>query len=224
MEQALEQIARCVERGKINAASPFPPDLAGQDGAVELTRKALAQGLEAKAILNQGLILGMQRIGVKFRDNLAFVPDVLLAAKAMNAAMKLLEPYFKEGESRYKGTLVVGTVAGDLHDIGKNLALMIIQGAGWKVVDMGVDVSTEKFLNAIKENAGCAVGMSALLTTTMVNMEKTVRAIKQASPSTKVLVGGAPLSQEFADKMGADCYCPDPQRGAEYLESLAAGA
>ncbi|MBN1518410.1 cobalamin-dependent protein [Candidatus Sumerlaeota bacterium] len=224
MDQVLGQIAVCVERGKINMASPFPPDLAGQNGAEELTQSALDAGLSAEEILNQGLIVGMQKIGEKFRNNEAFVPDVLLAAKAMNAAMKLLEPLFKADANRFKGTLVMGTVAGDLHDIGKNLASMIIQGAGWKVVDMGVDVSTEKFLDAIKANEGCVVGMSALLTTTMANMEQTVRAIKEASPATKVIVGGAPLSQEFADKVGADCYCPDPQRGAEFLESLSAGA
>jgi 5-methyltetrahydrofolate--homocysteine methyltransferase len=224
MDSLLEQIARCVERGKIDAASPFPADMAGEVGATDLTNRALEQGLDAETILNRGLIAGMQRIGLKFRDGEVFVPDVLLAARAMNAAAALLEPHFQAGKRRFKGTLVIGTVAGDLHDIGKNLAAMIIAGTGWNIVDLGVDASSEKFLKAIEENQGCAVGLSALLTTTMVNMEKIVREIKARRPETKVLVGGAPLNREFAERIGADCYCPDPQRGAEYLaEQVASG-
>ena len=222
MSDLLNQIAICVERGKINEASPFPPDMKGRDGADELTRKALDEGISAQDVLSNGLVIGMQKIGVKFRENKVFVPDVLMAAKAMNAGMAHLRPHFQSGAVKRKGVFVLGTVSGDLHDIGKNLVGMMIEGAGWEVVDLGVDVSIEKFLESIKEHPGCVVGLSALLTTTMANMQKTVAAIKMESPDTRVCIGGAPLTQEFADQYGADCYAPEPQGAVEWLETNAA--
>jgi len=169
---SLEQIAICVERGKISKASPFPSDLKGQDGADELTRQALSEGVLPQELLTRGLVVGMQRIGEKFRDNKAFIPDVLMAAKAMQTAMKHLKPFFTSGEVQRKGILVIGTVFGDLHDIGKNLVSMIVEGSGWQVIDVGIDVPTEKFLKAVDEHKECTVGLSTLLTTTVVNMEK----------------------------------------------------
>jgi methanogenic corrinoid protein MtbC1 len=222
MSELLDKIAICVERGKINLASPYPPDLKGQDGVDELTKKALEQNLNPTEILNSGLVLGMQRIGVRFRENKVFVPDVLMAAKAMNAGMAYLKPFFQSGAVKRKGTFVIGTVSGDLHDIGKKLVAMMIEGGGWEIVDLGVDVSAEKFIKAVTEHPGCAVGLSALLTTTMINMEKTVKEIKNVAPGTKVLVGGAPLTQEFCNKIGADFYSPDPQGAVEYLNKMAA--
>jgi 5-methyltetrahydrofolate--homocysteine methyltransferase len=221
MEDILNQIAVCIERGKVNAASPYPPDLKGQDGADELTAKAIAGGVAPSDVLQKALIIGMGNIGRKYSEHKVFVPDLLMAAKAMTAAMKHLKPYFESGEAKHKGTFIVGTVQGDLHDIGKNLVAMVIEGGGWNVVDLGVDVSPEKFLQAVKDNPGCAVGLSALLTTTMVNMEKTVALIKQSQPDTKVLVGGAPLTMEFAKKIGADSYSPDPQGALDYLAAVA---
>ncbi len=222
MNPLLERIALCVERGKVNMKSPYPPDLKGQEGADELARKALDEGLTAKQILSEGLMVGMQRIGVKFRDNKVFVPDVLMAAKAMNAAMEHLKPYFASGEVQRKGTVIMGTVKGDLHDIGKKLVSMIFEGGGWEVVDLGVDVPAEKFLKALQEHPKAAVGMSALLTTTMINMEGIVREIKKAHPNVKVMVGGAPLTQDFAAKIGADAYSPDPQGALDYLNGIMA--
>jgi len=222
MSGILTQIATCVERGKINAASLYPPDLKGQDGADELTRKALADGVPAADILQQGLVSGMAVVGKKFRENKVFVPEVLMAAKAMSTAMAHLKPYFDSGAVARKGVFVVGTVSGDLHDIGKNLVAMIIEGAGYEVVDLGVDVSPEKFLAAVDKHPNCAVGLSALLTTTMVNMEKIVKAVKEKHPKVKVLVGGAPLTQEFADKIGADGYSADPQGAVDFLNAKAA--
>jgi methanogenic corrinoid protein MtbC1 len=222
MAVSLEQIAICVERGKINKASPFPSDLKGQDGADELTAQALREGVNPQELLTRGLIVGMQRIGEKFRDNKVFVPEVLLAAKAMQTAMKHLRPFFLSGAVKRKGKFVIGTVSGDLHDIGKNLVAMMVEGSGWEVIDLGIDVTTEKFLGAVEQHAGCALGLSALLTTTMVNMEKIVKAVKDKHPSVKVLVGGAPLSSEFAKSIGADCYSPDPQGAVDYLNALAA--
>lgn len=221
MSELLDQIAICVERGKINKASPFPPDMKGQEGADELTGKALEEGLSAQDVLSSGLVVGMQKIGVKFRENKVFVPDVLMAAKAMNAGMAHLRPHFQSGAVKRKGVFVLGTVSGDLHDIGKNLVGMMIEGAGWEVVDLGVDVSIEKFLDTIKEHPKCVVGLSALLTTTMANMHKTVAAIKEEYPETKVCVGGAPLTQDFANQYGADCFAPEPQGAVEWLEANA---
>ena len=185
MSQILEQIAKCVERGKINMASPYPPDMKGQEGADELTKKAIAEGVSPSEILSKGLIVGMREIGVKFRENKVFVPDVLMAAKAMSTAMNHLRPFFQSGEVKRRGIFVIGTAQGDLHDIGKNLVSMIIEGGGWEVVDLGVDVSAEKFVKAIDAHPGCAVGISALLTTTMINMEKAVKAIKEKAPARR---------------------------------------
>jgi methanogenic corrinoid protein MtbC1 len=216
MDQLIEKLSVCVERGKINKVSPYPPDLKAQDGADELAKRALDQGLRPSDIL-EGCMVGMEKIGDKFGKNEAFVPELLMAAKAMNTVMVHLEPFFKSGDVQRKGTFVIGTVTGDLHDIWKKLVSMIVEGNGWEIVDLGVDVSTEKFLDAIREHPGCTVDLSALLTTTMVNMLKTVEKIKADYPQTKVLVGGAPLTQEFADQIGADGYSSDPQGAVRLL-------
>jgi 5-methyltetrahydrofolate--homocysteine methyltransferase len=162
-------------------------------------------------------MVGMSRIGERFGRHEVFVPDLLMAARAMGAGMAHLKPYFESGAATRKGTFVIGTVQGDLHDIGKNLVAMIIEGGGWEVIDLGVDISAEKFIAAIDAHPGCTVGLSALLTTTMMNMEKIVQAIKSQRPGTKVLVGGAPLTQEFSEKIGADHYFRDPQAALQYL-------
>jgi methanogenic corrinoid protein MtbC1 len=222
MSDIVSQLATCIERGKINAASPYPPDMKGQDGADELTKKALAEKVPATDILQKGLVAGMAVVGKKFRENKIFVPEVLMAAKAMSTAMAHLKPFFDSGAVQRKGTFVVGTVSGDLHDIGKNLVAMIIEGAGYEVIDLGVDVSPEKFLAAVDAHPKAAVGLSALLTTTMVNMEKTVKMVKGKHPNVKVMVGGAPLTQEFADKIGADGYSADPQGAVDFLNKKVA--
>ena len=217
MEELLAQLALCVERGKVNAASPYPPDMKGEDGADELTKKALDGGVAPDEVLQKGLVIGMGRVGQKFSENKVFVPDLLMAAKAMSAGMAYLKPFFESGEAHHKGVFIVGTVQGDLHDIGKNLVAMVLEGGGWKVVDLGVDVSPEAFVEAATENEGCVVGLSALLTTTMVNMERTVALIKEKVPGTRVIVGGAPLTAEFAEKIGADGYSADPQGAIKFL-------
>lgn len=222
MSEIIERIAQCIERGKVNATSPYPPDLKGQDGADELTGAALQMGIPASDVLAKGLVVGMNAIGRKFSENKVFVPDLLMASKAMQAAMKHLKPYFESGQAQHRGTFIVGTVQGDLHDIGKNLVSMVMEGGGWEVIDLGVDVSAEKFLNALKDHPKAVVGLSALLTTTMVNMEKTVAAIRSQSPDTVVIVGGAPLTSEFAKKIGANAYFPDPQGALDFLTGAAA--
>lgn len=222
MNDILERLSHCVENGKINKAAAFPPALKGQDGADELCLQALEAGINPESILNDALIRGMSRIGEKFALGKAFVPEMLISAKAMTAAMKHLKPFFATGEIKRKGVFIVGTVAGDLHDIGKNIIAMTIEGAGWEVIDLGVDVKAEQFLEAIANYPGCVVGMSALLTTTMANMENIVRAIKSKYPEKVVMVGGAPLTQDFCNKIGADFYSPDPHGAVEYLKNIAA--
>jgi methanogenic corrinoid protein MtbC1 len=144
-----------------------------------------------------------------------------MAAKAMGAAMLHLKPIFKSGETKRKGTFIIGTVTGDLHDIGKNLVSMMVEGGGWEVIDLGVDAGSEKFIKAIEEKPGAVVGLSALLTTTMENMRKIVTEIKTKYSDIKILVGGAPLTQDYCNKIGADFYSPDPQGAVNYLNQIA---
>jgi 5-methyltetrahydrofolate--homocysteine methyltransferase len=219
MSDILAQIATCVEKGKISAAAPFPPDMKGQDGADELTKRALSQGISPQELLSKGLVVGMFNVGEKFRLNKVFIPDVLMAAKAMYAGMKHLKPFFLSGQVKRRGTFVIGTVAGDLHDIGKNLVAMIVEGGGWEVVDLGVDVPIDKFVKTVQQHPGCAVGISTLLTTTMMNMENTVKELCAKFAGIRVIVGGAPLSKEFADKIGAG-YSADPQGAVNFLNSI----
>jgi len=221
VNELLEQLSMCIERGKVNEKSPFPPDLKGQVGADELTKKALDEGVEASSILNDSLMIGMGKIGDKFESGKAFIPDMLIAAKAMNAAMVHLKPFFESGEVELKGDFIIGTVSGDLHDIGKNIVRMVLTGSGWNVIDLGTDVKPEKFVETLKEYPKALVGMSALLTTTMMQMETTTKVIKDISPETKIYIGGAPISQDFSDKIGADGYFPDPNKFAKHLASVA---
>ncbi len=221
MDDILKRIARCVETGKIDRNSPYPPDMKGQDGADELTKQALETGVRPDEILENALIPAMAAVGDRFRRKEIYVPQMLMAAKAMNSAMKHLKPFFQSGETKRKGKFIIGTVSGDLHDIGKNLVSMMIEGGGWEVIDLGVDVGADKFLKAIDENPGAVVGMSALLTTTMENMKKTVAAIREKHSGSKILVGGAPVTQDYCNKIGADFYSPDPQGAVNYLKQLA---
>jgi 5-methyltetrahydrofolate--homocysteine methyltransferase len=221
MNELVEKIGQCVERGKINKASPYPNDMKGVDGADELTKQALEADVKPDAIL-QACNDGMQRIGERFSKNEVFVPELLMAAKAMHAVMAHLEPFFKLGTVKVKGKFVLGTVAGDLHDIGKNLVRMVVEGNGWEVVDLGVDVKPAKFLEAVKNSPGCIVGLSTLLTTTMANMSKTIKEIKVNFPATTIIVGGAPLTMDAALKMGADGYSPDPQGAVAFLNKVSA--
>jgi methanogenic corrinoid protein MtbC1 len=219
MHPLIVQISYCIEHGKVNLKAPYPPDMQGQEGSDELTRKALTDKLRPADIL-EGCMIGMKAIGERFGRNEVFVPQLLMSAKAMTAVMDHLQPYFQSGDVQKRGTLIIGTVAGDLHDIGKKLVTMVVEGNGWEVRDLGVDVSPEKFLAAVERSPGSMVGLSALLTTTMINMEHTVTAIKAVHPQTRVIVGGAPVTQAFADKIFADGYAPDPQRAVAVLEKL----
>ncbi len=177
----------------------------------QLTQQALQEGLVPLKILNQGLIPGMDEIGQKFKEGEMYVPDVLIAARAMRAGMNVLRPLLIQSEAPAMGKIILGTVQGDLHDIGKNLVGIMMEGAGFEVIDLGVDVSAEKFVVAVKEHHPQILGMSALLTVTMVGMKKVLEAMQSQGIRKHVfiMVGGAPLSQRFADEIGADGYAHD---------------
>ena len=192
--------------------------------AEELTRKALDEGVEAVTIVNEGLIPGMLVVGEKFKNNEFYVPEVLIAARAMKAAMAIVQPLLSETDLQPIATVVIGTVRGDLHDIGKNLVAMMLEGAGFKIVDLGVDVPPETFIQAVQDNNADVVAMSALLTTTMPAMADTIEAIKESGlrDKLKIIVGGAPVTQDYADEIGADGYAPDAGSAVDMLKSLVA--
>lgn len=220
MNAILTEIADCVEIGKINLASPYPPAMKGKEGVDELTKKALEMGISPSEVLSAGLISGMEKVGRRFRDNEIFVPQVLMSARAMATAMIHLRKYFNDGSVKIKGKFIIGTVEGDLHDIGKNLVSMMVEGNGYEVIDLGVDVNSDKFISAIKEHPEAYVGMSALLTTTMVNMKTINSDIKKEFPGIKTFIGGAPVNGEFAQEIGADYYVSGPQDLVEILNTL----
>jgi len=193
-----------------------------QNKSVEITRQALADGMTAKSVLDDGLIAGMDVVGARFKKNEIYIPEVLIAARAMKMAMEVLEPELVKAGVEPIGKLAIGTVQGDLHDIGKNLVAMMLKGAGFEVVDLGVDVGPEKFVEQAKSKGIQLIGMSALLTTTMPGMEKTVTALKNAGLSTKIIVGGAPVTQDYADKIGADGYAADAASAVDMAKGLVA--
>ncbi len=188
--------------------------------------EAIQEGVDPETILNSGLIPGMAVVGERFRRNLIYVPEVLISARAMKAGMAILEPLLTASGVQPIGKVVMGTVKGDLHDIGKNLVAMMLQGGGFEVIDLGTDVSAERFIAAINEHDARLYGMSALLTTTMPYMAKVVQAVKEAGlDDVRAMVGGAPLSQRFADDIGADGYAPDAASAVELAMRLStAGA
>jgi 5-methyltetrahydrofolate--homocysteine methyltransferase len=190
----------------------------------ELVKKALEENFAPKKILEDGLIKGMDIIGAKFKRNEVYVPEVLIAARAMRVGMEVLRPKLTETGVKSIGKVIIGTVKGDLHDIGKNLVKMMLEGAGFEVVDLGVDVSAEKFVEAIKEHQPNIIGMSALLTTTMVNMPEVIKALEVAGlkDKVKIMIGGAPITQNYADQIGADGYSPDAASAVDKAKTFIA--
>lgn len=191
-----------------------------QKTAVEVTKQAIAEGMAPATILGEGLIAGMNVIGTRFKANQVYIPEVLIAARAMKMAMEILEPKLVEAGVKPLGKAMIGTVQGDLHDIGKNLVMMMLKGAGFEVVDMGVDVTPEKFVAKAKECSPNVIGLSALLTTTMPAMEKTIQAIKASGLKVKTMIGGAPVTQAYADKIGANGYAPDAASAVDLAKAL----
>src|ERR1035437_4996033 len=190
----------------------------------EQVEQAMKQGVPAVEILNHGLLAGMGVIGEKFKKNEVYVPEVLIAARAMKAGMEILKPALAAAKVQPRGVVVIGTVKGDLHDIGKNLVGMMLEGAGFKVVDAGINVEPSKFLELARSNNAQLIGVSALLTTTMTNMKLVVDQVKQSdlAGKLKVMVGGAPLTQAFCDEIHADGYSPDAASAADLAKKLVA--
>lgn len=193
-----------------------------QKTAVEITKAAISENMAPEKILNEGLISGMNVIGARFKKNEVYIPEVLIAARAMKMAMEILEPKLVAAGVKPLGRCAIGTVHGDLHDIGKNLVAMMLKGAGFEVVDLGVDVSPEMFVEKAKASGVQVIGMSALLTTTMPAMEKTVKAIKDAGLKVKIMIGGAPVTQTYADKIGANGYAADAASAVDIAKQLLA--
>ena len=193
----------------------------GNAGKVkDLVKEAADEGAEPQKILDEGLIAGMEVVGVRFKNCEIYVPEVLVSARAMHAGMDILEPLLAASGAKARGIFVVGTVKGDLHDIGKNLVAMMLQGSGWKVVDLGVDVDAEKFVQTAMDEDADVIGLSALLTTTMVNMKSVIELAKNKDCKAKIVVGGAPLTQSYASEIGADGYAPDAATASEIVNSM----
>jgi len=187
----------------------------------ELVKKAIDEGQDVKKVLNEGLIAGMNVVGEKFKKNEFYVPEVLIAARAMKSGMEIMKPILADKDIKGLGTIVLGTVRGDLHDIGKNLVGMMLEGGGFEVVDLGVDVSPEKFVEATKEKKAQLIGLSALLTTTMVSMKEVVETVRKSGlKDVKIMIGGAPVTQSYAEEIGADGYAPDAASAVDKAKEL----
>jgi corrinoid protein of di/trimethylamine methyltransferase len=205
----LNAISEALQKGKANDVK-------------EMVQAAVDEGVPAKDILEQGMMSGMDIVGRKFKNNEIYVPEVLIAARAMTAGIDIIRPLLVSQDVKPRGTVVIGTVKGDLHDIGKNLVRMMMEGKGFNVVDMGTDVSAEQFVSAAKENNADIICCSALLTTTMTEMKSVVEAATAAGmrDKVKIMVGGAPVTQQFCDSIGADAYTPDAASAAETAVEL----
>ncbi|MTI56644.1 cobalamin B12-binding domain-containing protein [Geosporobacter ferrireducens] len=193
-----------------------------EDAIAELVKAEIATGTDLKEILEQGLIGAMDEVGKLFSAGELYVPEMLMAAETMKAGLEEIKPLLKGDEAKSKGIFIIGTVKGDLHDIGKNLCAMMVEGAGYDVIDVGMDSEPEVFLEKIKETGATVIGLSALLTTTMPAMEETIKKIREAGLDTKVIVGGAPVSREYAEKIGADGYGIDAPTCVELVKQFMA--
>jgi len=211
MEELYEKMANELIAGK-------------QDEVVKLAQQALDKGAAAKEVLDKGLLAGMDVVGKRFKAGDMFIPEVLLCARCMHAAMDILKPLLSEGDAAGMGTYVIGTVEGDLHDIGKNLVSMMLQGAGFKVVDLGTNITPQQFVDAVKQHKPNVLGMSALLTTTMPKMQQTIQALSEAGirDQVKIMAGGAPVTQDFVDKIGADAYGANAASAVDKAKELMA--
>lgn len=215
-----ERMAQCIMMGRVDKDSPLGEP--GQPGVKELTQQAIEEGLSGAEILNNGLLAGMNTVAARFRADEMFIPEVLQAANALKTGIALLKPFFGVDAVRPLGKIVIGTVAGDVHDIGKSLVAMMLEGACFEVTDIGIDVPTQRFVQIVKAEVPDVLAMSALLTTTMGNMLEVISALEEASlrDQVKVIVGGAPLTQAYADEIGADGYAPDAVAAIDKVKEL----
>ena len=211
MADTMQKIAESLYQGKIDAVA-------------ELVQDALDAGMAPSEVLNNALLMGMDKVGRDFKDGVLFVPEVIFAARSMQAGMDVLRPLLAESEMASAGKCVVGTVKGDLHDIGKNLVTMMLDGGGFEAIDLGIDLDPGIFVDAVREHKPDVVGMSALLTTTMIQMKATIEALEEAGlrDSVKIMIGGAPVTAAFAEQIGADAYAPDAATAVDMARNLVA--
>jgi 5-methyltetrahydrofolate--homocysteine methyltransferase len=222
-ENIIDEIRENVIQGRVTQDDEgMDEGLAGQPAVTELVEEALARKIDVKEIINEGLTKGMSLVGDKFEAGEYFIPDMLASAEAVGAAMEMLAPYLEGSGIKSKGKILIATVKGDLHDIGKNIVSILLRGAGYTVKDLGNDVEPETIVTAVKEEKPEILGLSALLTSTMAHMEDTINALNDAGirDSVKVVIGGAPVSEEYAQKIGADGYGADGFHAVSVIESL----
>lgn len=223
--EILDKLALNVVQGRVEAEDEgFDDGFEGQPAVTELVEEALEKGIDPNEILIDGLTASMTEVGRKFEKGEYLIPDMLAAAEAVGAGMDILTPHLLKAGVKSKGKFVIATVAGDLHDIGKNIVAIMLKGAGYEVIDLGVDVPTDRIVETVKENDAPFLGLSALLTTTMRNMEEVITKLKEAGlrDNVKICIGGAPTSQEFSDKIGADGHCVDAFAALDWLKAHAA--
>lgn len=216
----LEDISMNIVKGHINSNSPYPPELKGQPGVRELVQKAVDEKLDISRILKEGLIAGMEEVGNRFSAGQFFVPEMLVSAQAMKSGLKILEPFFTAEQNHKLGIVIIGTVKGDLHDIGKNLVGMILEGGGFNVIDLGINVPPEKFVEKAQEFPEAVIGMSALLTTTVGSMKATVELLRAQGLTNRVIIGGAAVSERFASEIRAEGYTRDAAKAVPLIKSL----
>ena len=219
----IEQIKENVIQGRVTSEDEgIEEGSAGQPGVTELVEEALESGADVSDIINKGLTASMEVVGQKFEEEEYYIPDMLAAAESVGAAMEILKPHLAESGVKPKGKILVATVKGDLHDIGKNIVSILLRGAGYMVIDLGHDVETADIVKAVREEKPDYLGLSALLTSTMVNMEDTIKALEENGlrDSVKIIIGGAPVSQEYAESIGADGYGADGFHAVAVIEAL----
>jgi 5-methyltetrahydrofolate--homocysteine methyltransferase len=222
MDDILAGIAENVILGRRDKSSMFPEEKTGEPGVEELTQQAVESGMATESILNDGLLAGMDVVGQRFKGGEVYIPEVMRSSEALKAGMELLKPLMVASGLESNGKVVLGSVKGDLHDIGKNLVSMMLKGARLEVVDLGVDVSAESFIESIRKENAQVLALSSLLTTTMMELKTVIDALKEAGlrDQVKVLVGGAPVTQDFADDIGADGYAADAVLAMEKAKEL----
>ncbi|MCF7831994.1 MAG: corrinoid protein [Candidatus Marinimicrobia bacterium] len=216
----LESIKHCVVQGHIDATSKFPKAMEGEAGVRELTEQAIAEGVDVEDILMQGLIPAMTIVGQRYEKNEIFVPEMLFSAKAMKSGLELIKPLLLDGSDLILGKVIIGTVQGDLHDIGKNLVCMMLEGAGFEIEDLGINIPAPKFLEAAKNNPEAIIGMSALLTVTMKNMKGVIELLRANDLNNKVFIGGAPVTPAFAKEIGAEGYAKNANQAVQEAKRL----
>jgi len=225
-EDIIELIKKNVIQGRVTQDDEgIEEGMVGQPGVTELIKEALASDVDVSGIINKGLTASMEVVGRKFENEEYYIPDMLASAEAVGAAMELLEPYLAQSGIKPKGKILVATVKGDMHDIGKNIVSILLRGAGYLVKDLGNDVETRDIVEAVREEKPDFLGLSALLTSTMVNMEGTIKALKENGlrDKVKIIIGGAPVSQEYAESIGADGYGADGFHAISVIETLNGG-